>query len=92
MANLTLSVEDDLLKKCRLYAVTHDTSVNAMVRDFLTAVANGTDDAARGERLRAVENLQRLARKVEDEKQIGGDWTWNRDDVYEDRLARRDER
>jgi plasmid stability protein len=35
MTNLTLSIDDDLLKKARIRALEHDTSVNTLVRDYL---------------------------------------------------------
>jgi plasmid stability protein len=35
MTNLTLSIDEDLLKKARIRALEEDTSVNAMVRDYL---------------------------------------------------------
>ena len=35
MANLTLSIDSDLLKKSRKIAIDKDTSVNALVREFL---------------------------------------------------------
>ena len=38
MANLTLSIDSDLLKKSRKIAIDKDTSVNALVREFLEAL------------------------------------------------------
>jgi hypothetical protein len=35
MANLTLAVDDDLLRKARKAALARDTTVNALVRDYL---------------------------------------------------------
>ena len=35
MANLTIAIEDDILKKARLKAVEDGTSVNAVLREFL---------------------------------------------------------
>lgn len=35
MANLTLSVDDDLLRRARLRALEQGTTVNALVRDYL---------------------------------------------------------
>ena len=37
MANLTLAVDDDLLHRARVRAAEQGTSVNAVVRDLLTA-------------------------------------------------------
>ena len=35
MANLTLSIDDDLLRQARIKALERGTSVNAIVRDYL---------------------------------------------------------
>lgn len=35
MANLTLSIDEELLKRARIRALEQDTSVNALVRDYL---------------------------------------------------------
>jgi plasmid stability protein len=35
MANVTLSIDDDLLKRGREYASTHGTSLNALIRKLL---------------------------------------------------------
>ncbi len=48
MANLTLSVDDDLLARARIRAAGQDTSVNAVVRDLIEAFADPDRvDAAR---------------------------------------------
>jgi plasmid stability protein len=39
MANLTVSIDDELLRKARIRALEHHTSVNAIVRDYLAAYA-----------------------------------------------------
>lgn len=39
MANLTISIEDDLLKRARIRAVEQGTSVNAVLRDYLEQFA-----------------------------------------------------
>ncbi len=35
MANITISISEDLLKMGREYAKTHNTSLNAIIRDLL---------------------------------------------------------
>lgn len=92
MANLTLSVDEELLKQCRMYALQHDTSVNALVREYLASLVAGVADAERAERLKTVEELQRLARQIEEEGLITTGWKWNRDEVYEERFARWDKK
>lgn len=70
MANLTLAIEDKLLKEARKLAVDRDTTVNQMVREFLeSAVHEASDRHAARERL--------LSRRYKI-----GKITWNRDDLY----------
>jgi len=40
MSNITLSVNDEIIKKVRKIAVDKNTTLTAMVRDFLTELAN----------------------------------------------------
>ena len=37
MANLTITIDDELLRRARLRALEQGTSVNALLRDYLTA-------------------------------------------------------
>lgn len=39
MPNITLSVDDDIIKKVRKIAIEKNTTLTAMVRDYLTSVA-----------------------------------------------------
>ncbi len=39
MANLTIAVDDDLLRRARLRALEAGTSVNALLRDYLESYA-----------------------------------------------------
>ena len=55
MTNLTLSVDETLLRKARILALERGTSVNAMVREFIEKTvleSNGTND--KGERFMAL--------------------------------------
>ena len=45
MANLTLSIPDDLLKRGRRYAQARGTSLNALVRDLLSETVSSPDSA-----------------------------------------------
>jgi plasmid stability protein len=75
MANLTLSIDDDLLKRARLRAVEQDTSVNALVRDYLEDFA-GT--ATPGQ----MQEFLDWAASVKASSGSGGR-TWTRDELYE---------
>ena len=45
MANLTLSIPDDLLKRGRSYAQARGTSLNALVRELLDATVSSPDSS-----------------------------------------------
>jgi hypothetical protein len=78
MANLTITVDDDLLKRARLKAVAQGTSVNAVLRVYLEQFAG--DDAARRA---AVERILELARSS---KASSGGRRWTRDELYDRKL------
>ena len=44
MANVTLSIDDDLLKKGRQYASKHNTSLNALIRRLLKMTVESDTD------------------------------------------------
>ncbi len=71
MANLTLAIEDDLLREARKLAVDRDTTVNQLVREFFQeTVRQATNRAAARERL--------LSRRIP-----AVPITWMRDELYE---------
>ncbi len=81
VANLTLSIDDELLRRARIRALHEGTSVNAVVREYLDAYAN-TDarDAA----------MRRFV-KIAEHSDAGGDGTgrtWRREDLYQNRIER----
>jgi hypothetical protein len=39
MANLTITVDDEILRRARMRAIEQDTSVNGILRDYLEAYA-----------------------------------------------------
>lgn len=58
MASLTLSLDDELLKKARAAALRDNTSVNALVRDYLRRYVD-----ARSRRLETLDALDELAER-----------------------------
>lgn len=77
--NLTLTIDDETLKRARMRALDQGTSVNALVRDFLRSYAGSED-----------ENLA-LRRFVEVGEGSGAGArsegrVWTRDELYEERL------
>ena len=47
MANLTISIEDNLLRRARVRAAERGTSVNAVLRDYMRQWAGAADERAR---------------------------------------------
>jgi len=76
MRNITLAVEDDVLEKARRVAVDKGTTVNAMVRDFLREIAGRADKVAKAR----AELLKLMDESTGD---MGPDWKFNRDELYD---------
>jgi predicted transcriptional regulator len=75
--NITLSLDDDLVKKVRRIAVERDTTLTGMVRDYLEGVA--AEDASSAPRRRERETLER---SFEQFRFRIGKPTWKRADLY----------
>jgi hypothetical protein len=75
--NITLSLEDQLVKKVRKIAVERDTTLTGMVRDYLEKVA--AEEAASGRRRREREVLERSFERFRFKV---GKRTWKRADLY----------
>ncbi|NJM34038.1 MAG: hypothetical protein HC850_04235 [Rhodomicrobium sp.] len=76
MKNITLAVNEEVLAAVRKYAAARDTTVNALVRDYLTRLATFEDRAAK-----ARQELVRLSEASDG--RLESDWTWNREDMYD---------
>lgn len=77
MANLTLTIDDDMLKRARIRALENGTSVNAVVRRYLETYANPE----------ATEQAMREFGALADRAQAGSGpagRAWTRDDLYAD--------
>jgi plasmid stability protein len=85
MANLTLTIDEDVLRRARIKAIEEHTSVNAVVREFLESYAR------KDEQRRAVQELLKLAERSKASSGPEGR-TWKREDLYEERLGRFDKR
>ena len=75
MPNITLSVDDEIIKKVRKIAIDKNTTLTAMVRDFLTSVANRNEHEKR-EAVRGLgHTFERLSRDM-------GSRKWTREDLH----------
>jgi hypothetical protein len=75
MKNITLSVDENILKTVRRYAAERDSSVNRLVREFLRSVSE-REDRARNARLRIQELSRRSTARV-------GVKTWDREGLHD---------
>ena len=79
MANLTVTIEDDLLQKARERAVAEKTSVNALVREYLTRYVEEQEAARLAHAKRVLAAMDDIATRLKFE----GGITWTREDLYD---------
>ncbi len=75
MKNITLSVDETVLRTVRLYAAERGSTVNALVREFLTGLAN-REDRTRKARQRIMELSRRSQANI-------GSRSWTREELHE---------
>ena len=76
MKNITLAIDEDVLDRVRIVAAEKKTTVNALVREFLT------DLASRDERL--AEARKQLLRLMDTSKgRMAPDWKFDREETHE---------
>lgn len=75
--NVTLSLDDDLVKKIRKMAVEQDTTLTGIIRDYLEKLA--AESAVSGRRRREREALERSFERFQFRL---GRRTWKRADLY----------
>lgn len=74
MANLTLTVDEETLRRARIRALEEGTSVNALVRDYLRGYA-GEHEGARA--------VGRFVRRARDAQSGSGGLTWTREELHD---------
>jgi hypothetical protein len=75
MANLTITVDEEVLRKARIRALEQGTSVNAILSEYLQAYASIR--ATNGEVTRVLLEMSRNA------KSASGGRKWTRDELHE---------
>jgi plasmid stability protein len=75
VANLTIALDDEVLRRVRIRALERGVSVNALLRDYLMAFSG-----SRSSRVRAVALLIELAERSANGR---GEETWSRDELHE---------
>lgn len=78
MANLTLSIDEALLRRARIRALERGTTVNAAVRRFLEDYASDDERLAARRRVVAVARASCAGSEGEGRR-------WSRDEAYEER-------
>lgn len=78
--NVTLSLEDDLVKEVRKIAVERDTTLTGLVRSYLQDLA--AEHAKSGRKRRELEALEESFKLFQFRM---GKRTWKREDLYERR-------
>jgi len=74
--NVTLSIDDEVIRKARLQAEALGTSVNQLVRDYLETLAGKTDPRD------DIAEFEQLWGKAHGNS---GGWKFNREEIYERR-------
>ena len=72
--NLTITVDKEVLKRARVRALEQETSVNAVLREYLVSYAG-----AASSKRQVVNRLMRLSREASSGR---GDSAWTRDDLH----------
>ena len=74
MPNVTLSIDDDVLRRCRAYAEAHGLSLNALIRELLDRAVPPSDDDNADQELDTL--LDQLKVNLKGKR-------WTRDELYD---------
>ena len=74
--NITLSVDEEIVKKVRKIAIDKDTTLTAMVRDYLTRVASSDAATRKADAAKLMETFEKVSRDM-------GPRTWTREELYD---------
>ena len=76
MKNITLAIDEGVLKGARRYATARDMTLNGLVREYLTRIATEDDRVSK-----ARKELLKLAETST--ARLGPGWKWNREELYD---------
>ena len=76
MSNITMTIDDTVIKKVKKIAIEKNTTLTGLVRDYLTGVAKRED-------LRAEEIISQLSKIMNSANMEIGKITWTRDELHE---------
>ena len=75
MKNVTIAVDERLLREVRRIAAERSTTLNAMIREYLTRLTERES--------RAVTARRRIVELCRESNAEIGERTWNRDELYD---------
>ncbi len=75
MANLTITVDDEVLKLARRRALDQRTSVNALLREYLESYSGWREDRNQA--------VRRFLSRAQQSRASRGDHQWSREDLHE---------
>ncbi len=81
MANLTITVDEETLKRARIKAIERGESVNSYLAEQLRKYADDPGQAEAIARLASLAERHRIGTP-------GVERSWTREDIYEERLTR----
>lgn len=76
MPNVTMTLEEGLLRKARKVAMEKGASLTALIRDYLAALVD-REDARKSQAVKRLEKLWRTS------KAVVGPMHWTRDDLHD---------
>ena len=89
MKNITLKIDDETYRRVRVLAAERETSVSAMVREYLGGLVSATDSETEEARLAArQERFQKLwdMADARDREKPGKAGPFTREEIYDERL------
>lgn len=76
MSNITMTLDDEIIKKVKKIAVEKNTTLTGLVRDYLTGIAKREDQ-------RMEEVISQLSEIMNSSDMVVGGITWTRDELHE---------
>ena len=73
---ITVSIDEEIVKKVRNIAMDKGTTLTSMVRDYLTSIADSDAAARKADAAKLMETLEKVSREM-------GPRTWTREDLYD---------
>ena len=73
---ITLRIDEEIVKRVRKIATDKNTTLTAMVRDYLTSIATSDAAARKADAEKLMETFEKVSRDM-------GPRTWSREDLYD---------